>query len=128
MTHRVPVDVLLVLVHDYELCTYTHYVVSFHLLGEQEDVLHSVISDQGGNAQTRRRLAVYCLKDACLPLKLLEKLMWVINYEVLIAVVHKTPTRVIHKTATRVIHKTFYLHFIEAFVLVSLMNWQISLK
>lgn len=36
--------------------------------------------DQNGNEQTRRRLAVYCLKDAILPLRLLEKLMCVINY------------------------------------------------
>ncbi len=42
---------------------------------------HSVITDlQNGTAQTRRRLAVYCLKDALLPLRLLEKLMCVINY------------------------------------------------
>ena len=42
---------------------------------------HSVITDlQNGNPQTRRRLAVYCLKDAYLPLRLLEKLMCVINY------------------------------------------------
>ncbi|KAG1674520.1 DNA polymerase delta catalytic subunit [Nymphon striatum] len=33
-----------------------------------------------GTDQTRRRLAVYCLKDALLPLRLLEKLMCVINY------------------------------------------------
>jgi hypothetical protein len=38
--------------------------VSAHFLGEQkEDVHHSAISDlQNGNAETRRRLAVYCLK------------------------------------------------------------------
>lgn len=35
---------------------------------------------QNGNDQTRRRLAVYCLKDAILPLRLLDKLMCVINY------------------------------------------------
>lgn len=29
---------------------------------------------------TRRRLAVYCMKDAYLPLRLLQKLMSVINY------------------------------------------------
>ena len=39
-----------------------------------------VSSSQNGNNQTRRRLAVYCLKDAILPLRLLEKLMCVINY------------------------------------------------
>ena len=38
--------------------------VSAHFLGEQkEDVHHSIISDlQAGNAESRRRLAVYCLK------------------------------------------------------------------
>ena len=35
---------------------------------------------QNGNSQTRRRLAVYCLKDAYLPLRLLNKLMCIINY------------------------------------------------
>lgn len=30
---------------------------------------------QAGNADTRRRLAVYCLKDAYLPQRLLQKLM-----------------------------------------------------
>jgi hypothetical protein len=43
------------------LCTLQ---VSAHFLGEQkEDVHHSAISDlQNGNSETRRRLAVYCLK------------------------------------------------------------------
>jgi DNA polymerase delta subunit 1 len=51
-------------------------------LGEQkEDVHHSIISDlQNGNEETRRRLAVYCLKDAYLPQRLVDKLMCVINY------------------------------------------------
>lgn len=41
---------------------------------------HSIITDlQFGNEQTRRRLAVYCLKDAYLPLRLLDKLMCVVN-------------------------------------------------
>lgn len=35
---------------------------------------------QNGNEQTRRRLAVYCLKDAYLPLRLLDKLLSLINY------------------------------------------------
>ena len=39
-----------------------------------------ICSSQNGNEQTRRRLAVYCLKDAYLPLRLLQKLMCVINY------------------------------------------------
>jgi DNA polymerase delta subunit 1 len=43
--------------------------VSAHFLGEQkEDVHHSIISDlQNGNAESRRRLAVYCLKVRLCP-------------------------------------------------------------
>lgn len=43
-------------------------------------MLKIIVILQNGNDQTRRRLAVYCLKDAMLPLRLLEKLMCVINY------------------------------------------------
>lgn len=79
---RVPFDLLLVLVRDYKLRSYTLNAVSYHFLNEQkEDVHHSIISDlQNGDEQTRRRLAVYCLKDAYLPLRLLDKLMCIIIY------------------------------------------------
>lgn len=79
---RVPFDLLLALVRDYKLRSYTLNAVSYHFLQEQkEDVHHSIISDlQNGTPQTRRRLAVYCLKDAYLPLRLLDKLMCIINY------------------------------------------------
>ncbi|XP_065340551.1 DNA polymerase delta catalytic subunit [Cloeon dipterum] len=82
MEGRVIFDLLLVLIRDYKLRSYSLNAVSFHFLGEQkEDVHHSIISDlQNGDDQTRRRLAVYCLKDAVLPLKLMDKLMCVINY------------------------------------------------
>merc|ERR1712012_287531 len=82
MEGRCAFDLLLILVRDYKLRSYPLNAVSYHFLGEQkEDVHHSVITDlQNGNSQTRRRLAVYCLKDALLPLRLLEKLMCVINY------------------------------------------------
>ncbi|MCL4130834.1 UNVERIFIED_CONTAM: hypothetical protein GTU68_015647 [Idotea baltica] len=75
-------DLLMVLLRDYKLRSYTLNSVSYHFLQEQkEDVHHSIISDlQNGNDQTRRRLAVYCLKDAYLPLRLLDKLMCIINY------------------------------------------------
>lgn len=33
-----------------------------------------------GSAKDRRRLAVYCMKDAYLPIRLLDKLMLFINY------------------------------------------------
>nr|BAJ78748.1 DNA polymerase delta catalytic subunit [Euconocephalus varius] len=79
---RVIFDLLLVLVRDYKLRSYTLNAVSYHFLQEQkEDVHHNIITDlQNGTPQTRRRLAVYCLKDAYLPLRLLDKLMCIINY------------------------------------------------
>lgn len=79
---RVPFDLLFVLLRDYKLRSYTLNAVSYHFLQEQkEDVHHSIISDlQNGDEQTRRRLAMYCLKDALLPLRLLEKLMSIVNY------------------------------------------------
>lgn len=79
---RCQFDLLLVLLRDYKLRSYTLNAVSFHFLGEQkEDVHHSIITDlQNGDENTRRRLAVYCCKDAILPLRLIEKLMCIINY------------------------------------------------
>lgn len=79
---RIQLDLLQVLLRDHKLRSYTLNAVSYHFLGEQkEDVQHSIISDlQNGNDQTRRRLAVYCMKDAILPLRLLGKLMCVVNY------------------------------------------------
>uniref|UniRef100_A0A2K5RG53 DNA polymerase n=1 Tax=Cebus imitator TaxID=2715852 RepID=A0A2K5RG53_CEBIM len=81
MVGRVQMDMLQVLLREYKLRSYTLNAVSFHFLGEQkEDVQHSIITDlQNGNDQTRRRLAVYCLKDAYLPLRLLERLMVLVN-------------------------------------------------
>ena len=56
--------------------------VCAQFLGEQkEDVHHSVITElQNGTPESRRRLAVYCLKDAYLPQRLLDKLMCFVNY------------------------------------------------
>lgn len=79
---RVKFDLFQAMQRDYKLSSYSLNSVSAHFLGEQkEDVHHSIISDlQNGNAETRRRLAVYCLKDAYLPQRLLDKLMYVYNY------------------------------------------------
>ncbi|KAK4337001.1 hypothetical protein RND71_044099 [Anisodus tanguticus] len=79
---RCQFDLLLVLVRDYKLRSYTLNAVSFHFLKEQkEDVHHSIITDlQNGDENTRKRLAVYCCKDAILPIRLIEKLMCIINY------------------------------------------------
>jgi DNA polymerase delta subunit 1 len=78
---RLPVDMLQVIQRDHKLRSYTLNSVSAHFLGEQkEDVPHSIITDlQNGDEQTRRRLAVYCLKDAYLPQRLMTKLMVLIN-------------------------------------------------
>uniref|UniRef100_F1KQZ5 DNA polymerase n=1 Tax=Ascaris suum TaxID=6253 RepID=F1KQZ5_ASCSU len=82
MEGRVIFDVMQVVLRDYKLRSYSLNSVSYHFLGEQkEDVDYSLIADlQNGTPLTRRRLAVYCMKDAYLPLRLLQKLMSVINY------------------------------------------------
>ncbi|GAA5899920.1 hypothetical protein JCM6882_007002 [Rhodosporidiobolus microsporus] len=82
MDGRLQLDILQVMQRDYKLRSYTLNSVCAHFLGEQkEDVHHSVITDlQNGTADTRRRLAVYCLKDAYLPQRLMDKLMCFINY------------------------------------------------
>lgn len=84
-----------------KLRSYTLNAVCAHFLGEQkEDVHHSVITElQNGTPESRRRLAVYCLKagssqleqsvptnlepipqDAYLPQRLMDKLMCLVNY------------------------------------------------
>ncbi|KAL0028520.1 hypothetical protein WJX77_011509 [Trebouxia sp. C0004] len=79
---RIQFDLLQAIQRDHKLSSYSLNAVSAHFLGEQkEDVHHSIISDlQSGNEETRRRLAVYCLKDAYLPQRLLDKLMYMYNY------------------------------------------------
>lgn len=66
---------------EHKLRSYSLNSVSAHFLGEQkEDVHHSIITTlQNGDEFTRRRLAVYCIKDAYLPLRLMEKLMCLFN-------------------------------------------------
>ncbi|AET40361.1 DNA-directed DNA polymerase delta POL3 Ecym_5625 [Eremothecium cymbalariae DBVPG len=79
---RLQLDLLQFVRREYQLRSYTLNSVSAHFLGEQkEDVHHTIISSlYNGDSETRRRLAVYCLKDAYLPLRLLEKLMALVNY------------------------------------------------
>lgn len=78
---RVQFDLLTAIQRDHKLSSYSLNSVSAHFLGEQkEDVHHSCIADlQAGNADTRRRLAVYCLKDALLPMRLFNKLLYMYN-------------------------------------------------
>ncbi|KIM44857.1 hypothetical protein M413DRAFT_442827 [Hebeloma cylindrosporum] len=79
---RLQLDVLQFMQREHKLRSYTLNSVCSEFLGEQkEDVHHSVITDlQNGTPESRRRLAVYCLKDAYLPQRLLDKLMCFVNY------------------------------------------------
>ncbi|KAF3171679.1 DNA-directed DNA polymerase delta [Orbilia oligospora] len=79
---RIQLDVLQLVQRDYQLRSYTLNSVSAHFLNEQkEDVHHTMITELfNGTPESRRRLAVYCLKDAYLPQRLMDKLMCLINY------------------------------------------------
>ncbi|KII69447.1 DNA polymerase delta catalytic subunit [Thelohanellus kitauei] len=79
---RLQLDVYQILLREHKLRSYTLNNVSFHFLGEQkEDVAYSIITDlQNGDEYSRRRLAVYCLKDSYLPIRLLDKLMIITNH------------------------------------------------
>ncbi|KAF9054588.1 DNA polymerase family B-domain-containing protein [Panaeolus papilionaceus] len=79
---RLQLDVLQFMQREHKLRSYTLNSVCAQFLGEQkEDVHHSVITElQNGTPESRRRLAIYCLKDAYLPQRLLDKLMCFVNY------------------------------------------------
>ena len=79
---RLQLDLIQLIQRDYQLRSYTLNSVSAHFLGEQkEDVHHTMITSlHEGTPESRRRLAVYCLKDAYLPQRLLDKLMCLVNY------------------------------------------------
>ena len=79
---RLQLDLLQLIQRDHQLRSYTLNSVSAHFLGEQkEDVHHSMITAlHEGTPESRRRLAIYCLKDAYLPQRLMDKLMCLTNY------------------------------------------------
>jgi DNA polymerase delta subunit 1 len=79
---RLQLDLLQLVQRDHQLRSYTLNSVCAQFLGEQkEDVHHTMITELfNGTPETRRRLAVYCLKDAYLPQRLLDKLMCLVNY------------------------------------------------
>jgi DNA polymerase delta subunit 1 len=79
---RVIFDMLPIMQRDHKLSSYTLNSVCSEFLGQQkEDVHHSIISDlQSGSDEDRHRLAVYCLKDALLPQRLMDKLSVLVNY------------------------------------------------
>jgi DNA polymerase delta subunit 1 len=79
---RIQLDLLQLIQRDHQLRSYTLNSVSAEFLGEQkEDVHHTMITELfNGTPDSRRRLAVYCLKDAYLPQRLMDKLMCLVNY------------------------------------------------
>lgn len=79
---RINCDMLAVIQKEQKLSSYSLNAVSAEFLGEQkEDVHHSMIGDLYlGSGESRRRLAIYCLKDAYLPMRLMEKLLCMYNY------------------------------------------------
>ena len=79
---RLQLDLLQLIQRDHQLRSYTLNAVCSHFLGEQkEDVHHTMITELfNGTPESRRRLAVYCLKDAFLPQRLMDKLMCLVNY------------------------------------------------
>src|SRR3569833_613665 len=79
---RLQLDLLQLIQRDHQLRSYTLNSVSSHFLGEQkEDVHHTMITELfNGTPESRRRLALYCLKDAYLPQRLIEKLSCLENY------------------------------------------------
>lgn len=79
---RVIFDMLPYMQRNHKLSSYSLNSVCAEYLGQQkEDVHHSIISDlQQGSDEDRHRLAVYCLKDALLPQRLMDKLSVLVNY------------------------------------------------
>lgn len=79
---RVIFDMLPYMQRNHKLSSYSLNSVCAEYLGQQkEDVHHSIISDlQNGTDEDRHRLASYCLKDAQLPQRLMDKLSVLVNY------------------------------------------------
>jgi len=82
MWGRILFDMIEVITKDYKLNSYSLNSVSQEFLKDQKDDLHySLIRPlHHGSDQDRRRIAVYCLKDCLLPIRLMDKLMSLLNY------------------------------------------------
>lgn len=79
---RIQFDVYDLIKRDYKLKSYTLNYVSFEFLKEQkEDVHYSIMNDlQNESPESRKRIATYCIKDGVLPLRLIDKLLFIYNY------------------------------------------------
>eukprot|EP01022_Parablepharisma_sp_SALTPOND_P033165 TRINITY_DN88253_c2_g1_i1.p1 TRINITY_DN88253_c2_g1~~TRINITY_DN88253_c2_g1_i1.p1 ORF type:complete len:857 (-),score=79.52 TRINITY_DN88253_c2_g1_i1:1460-4030(-) len=78
---RVQMDMMQIIQAEYKLPSYTLNSVAIHFLNQQkEEVHHSMIKGlQEKDEFSRRKLAIYCLKDAYLALELMNKLLSVYN-------------------------------------------------
>ncbi|KAJ1460963.1 DNA polymerase family B-domain-containing protein [Pelagophyceae sp. CCMP2097] len=87
---RVMFDLFPYMCRNHKLSSYSLNSVCAEFLGQQkEDVHHSIIAElQGGSDADRRRLAVYCLKDSQLVIRLMNKLAVLINYIEMARVTH----------------------------------------
>ena len=74
---RIQYDMMVSIMNDFKLRSYSLNAVSAQFIGDQkEDVHFSMISKlQNGTATDRHRLAIYCIKDSFLPLQLMNKLL-----------------------------------------------------
>ena len=79
---RIQLDLLIHMHNNHKLTSYGLNNVSYQFLGDQkEDVHHSEIYKlHHQSMDSRKRLAEYCLKDAELPLRLMEKLCCLYNH------------------------------------------------
>lgn len=78
---RLEFDLSSVLKQEYKLRSYSLDAVSYHFLNEHKEYVdrNDVIDLQYGNDETRRRLAVYCIENAQLSLKLMNNLHCFVN-------------------------------------------------
>jgi len=81
MPGRVMFDLYPLIRAAYKLRSYSLNSVSSHFLKQQKDDVHYSIMGklQSGSPDDRRRLAKYCLKDSELVVRLMQKLLFVIN-------------------------------------------------
>ena len=79
---RVMMDMIQYMRRNHKMTSYSLNSVSAEFLGDQkDDVHHSEIAGlHKGNNDSRRRLAVYCMKDTLLPIRLMIKLQVLVNH------------------------------------------------
>nr|BAJ78766.1 DNA polymerase delta catalytic subunit [Protohermes grandis] len=76
MQGRLAYDMFLVVKRTLSLRSYTLNNSALQVLGEQKEDVHfsQITGLQNGDQHTRHRLAVYCIKDAMLPLRIMDRL------------------------------------------------------